>query len=191
MLATVLASALVLAGCGETVADQVAELRPQVQQVFERIAALEPAVRAAAPVRSDGFGTTHARTVQSCAEYLPADAGTLHRGAPLIMGECARAEYVFVLRVHRELAPSVGADRDFSPGAFDGDVLLFRLADAALLGGFRVTAASSDRVQIPTDAGGNAVGADDRLRNDLSANVFVAIDDRLRELIPGVHPETR
>jgi hypothetical protein len=92
---------------------------------------------------------------------------------------------VFVQRPEvDEAAQMVGAD-SYSAGRFAGDVLLFRLADGAAMGGFHFDAASNGSVMAHADDQGNATDAATRLDSDLSANAFVAIEDKLKKVVPG------
>lgn len=153
-------------------------------------ALLIPAAHVGAPqhTRADGTGSTHALPLQYCGEAVRERSANPPPGAPIFVAECARAEYLFVLRTLHESPPKLDAD-GFEGGLFAGDVLLFRLADGTLLGGFQLRAENSESVQVETDGRGNPVNADERLRSDLSSNVYVAVDRRLRELIPGVLPD--
>jgi hypothetical protein len=138
---------------------------------------------------ADGNGGLHANRVQVCGEALTAeDPESLGKGIPLYLEECERSEYVFVLRPTVDEAAALIDSSTFQQGRFEGDVLLFRLADGALLGGFTVSEKSSDEVTVATDASGAPVDAIDRLNSDLSSQVFVAINDKLRANVPGVLP---
>lgn len=130
---------------------------------------------------SDGWGATRAGTLETCGEALRGEFYGVARGAEAFLSECARAEYVFVLRAHEEIQPSVTGSDSFDGGYFEGDVLVFRLADATLLGGFRVSAENSDTVMASSDA----MDVGSRLDSDISANLFVAIEDGLRTHVPG------
>ena len=137
---------------------------------------------------TDGTGATHARSLEACGEALGGQAMGLAEAFDDYLEECASAEYLFVLRTHDETSPRLLDSGRFRPGRYEGDVLLFRLADGALLGGFRVAVASSASVMARTDATGNPDDADRRLESDLDANAFVAINDGLRQHLPGVIP---
>jgi hypothetical protein len=138
---------------------------------------------------SEGNGALHANRVQVCGEALREDdPDSLPKGIPLYLEECERAEYVFVLRPTVDEAATLIDDATFQPGRFEGDVLLFRLADGALLGGFAVSEKSSEEVTVATDEAGASVDAVGRLNSDLSSRVFVAINEKLRANVPGVLP---
>lgn len=79
---------------------------------------------------------------------------------PILLASCSEFTHLAVVRIHEFVVPALAAcdpaldvDRDtpptdvppctFHPGAIHGDVLLYRLADAALLGGFPVAAQST------------------------------------------------
>jgi hypothetical protein len=137
---------------------------------------------------SDGNGALNARSVEECGEALRGEFSGVPGGAELYLQECARAEYVFVLRTTTDEAATLIDDSSFQPGSFEGDVLLFRLADGALLGGFAVSAKSSEEITVATDEHGTAVDAVDRLNSDLSSRVFMDINTKLRALAPGSLP---
>ena len=137
---------------------------------------------------SDDVGATYAGTIEVCGEALEGTFSGVSAGARLFLEDCARAEYLIVMRTHSS-AGAMTLDKDsFQSGSYEGDVLLFRLADGQSLGGFRVSATNNDTVMAPTDASGNVTNAGERLDSDLSANVFVAIGDGLRKHVPGVLP---
>jgi hypothetical protein len=138
---------------------------------------------------SDANGALHANTVEVCGEALTEDdPDSLSKGIPLYLEECARAEYLFVLRSNVDAPATLIDDDTFEQGKYHGDVLLYRLADGQLLGGFTVSEKSSDEVQVAIDASGAAVDAAGRLDSDLSSRVFVAINEKLRKTVPGVLP---
>jgi hypothetical protein len=134
---------------------------------------------------SDATGATRAAAVQACGEALRGQFNGVPKGADLYLQECGRAQYLFVLRTHLEEAAQLIDKDSFQAGQYGGDVLLFRLADGAALGGFRVSAASNDSVQALVDENGNPVDVAGRLDSDLSANAFVDIEDKLRTVVPG------
>lgn len=137
---------------------------------------------------SDGPGGTHAGTVETCGDALTGEFYGVAGGAQLFLEECAAAQYAFVLRTHVDHAPQVSGTDSFEPGLYEGDVLLFRLADATLLGGFRVSGKSSDEVQVLLDDAGNPIDPSERLQSDLDSMVFVDIQDKLRTHVPGSIP---
>lgn len=134
---------------------------------------------------TDAMGGTRAAAVEACGEGLREDPSTLPPGIPLYLEQCARAQYVFVLRTNVEQAAELLDQDTFQAGQYAGDVLLFRLADGAPLGGFRVAGASNDTVEALVDESGNPIDASGRLDSDLSANVFVDIEEKLKTHVPG------
>jgi len=138
--------------------------------------------------RSDQIGATRAGDTAGCGDALRGQFGGIAKGAELYLQTCGRAAYVFVLRKHVEDLPALIDDDSFRPGSYEGDVLLFRLADGAMLGGFRVTGDSSEQVIAVTDAEGKAKDIGGRLASDLSSAVFVNIEAKLRSLVPGAIP---
>lgn len=144
---------------------------------------------APANASAEGNGGLHANRIQVCGEALNEDdPDSLAKGVGLYLEECARAEYAFVLRPTVDEAATLLSDTSFAPGKFEADVLLFRLADGALLGGFTVSEKSSDEVSVLTDEQGTPIEAVDRLNSDLSSQVFVAINEKLRANVPGSLP---
>lgn len=137
---------------------------------------------------SDGNGAVRAGTLASCGRILRGEFLGEAEGAELLLSECERAEYLFVLRTVGERAAAITGVSTFQPGAFEGEVLLFRIRDGAALGGFRATATNSKEVMAHTDKSGAAKDVADRLASDLSANAFAAIDAKLRALLPGSLP---
>jgi hypothetical protein len=134
---------------------------------------------------SGSMGATRAAAVQACGEALRGEFNGVPKGADLYLQECGRAQYVFVLRTSVEQAAQLLDKDTFQAGSYAGDVQLYRLADGAPLGGFRVAGASNDTVQALVDEHGNPVDASGRLDSDLSANVFVDIEEKLRKHVPG------
>lgn len=133
---------------------------------------------------SDDIGATYASTIETCGEALDGRFQGISLGAQSFLEECARAEYLFVMRTHATEGAQTVDRETFQPGSYEGDVLLFRLADGALLGGFRVSATNNDTVTTREDVS----DADERLESDLSSNVFVAIGDGVRKHVPGSLP---
>ena len=72
---------------------------------------------------------------------------------PILLTSCREFAHLAVVRIHEFVVPALAAcdapPCAFHPGAVRGDVLLYRLADAALLGGFPVAAESTS--SIPAD----------------------------------------
>lgn len=133
---------------------------------------------------TDDTGATHAHTLQACGDALTGEAMG-HPGAYAdYLQECANAKYLFVLRTHDEESAQIVNLESFQPGRYEGDVLLLRIADGAVLGGFKVAAVSSDSIMAQADASGNATDIGERLDSDLDSNVFAAINDQIREHVP-------
>ena len=138
----------------------------------------------------DGNGGLHANRVSVCGDALVEDdPDSLGKGVGLFLEECARAEYVFVLRPTVDDAATLIDDKSFEPGRFEADVLLFRLADGALLGGFTIAEKSIEEVSVATDEHGTPIEAVERLNSDLESQVYVAISSKLRATVPGVLPK--
>jgi hypothetical protein len=127
-----------------------------------------------------GRSTLFASGVRSCSDVLGGTYPGVPGSAEDYMKRCAGAEYAFVLRTHESQSPELAGDKQFVPGKYRGDVLLFRLSDGAALGGFSVAAESNDTVNVNN----NEIDTM-RLQNDLDAKVFVAIQKKLQALAPG------
>ena len=121
-------------------------------------------------------GARRAFTVKACGELLRGEFRGAAPGATTFLTECGRAKYAFVLRTTTESLPMRIDEKTFEPGRYEGDVLLLRLTDGALLGGFRVSAESSGEV-IET-----------HLQEDLNLKLLADIDAKLRQHVPGVIP---
>ncbi|MGH8030184.1 MAG: hypothetical protein ACREO3_09640 [Arenimonas sp.] len=105
-----------------------------------------------------------------------------------LLPACSRAEYVFVQRTIVDVPAQRVDAHTFQPGRYAGDVLLFRLADGVLLGGFNVSGKSSDNVMVVADengAGSDPIGG---INRDLSASVDADISAKLKRHVPGVIP---
>jgi hypothetical protein len=128
------------------------------------------------------IGARRAGTVKACGELLRGEFHGAPAGATHFLTECGRAKYVFALRTTTEILPLLIDEETFQSGLYEGDVLLYRLADGALLGGFRVSAANSAEVSSKTDL------VISRLEEDLNSHLLADIDAKLREQVPGVIP---
>jgi hypothetical protein len=135
-----------------------------------------------------GPGSTHAYDIGVCGEALRGEFHGAAAGAELFMSQCGRAEYAFVLRTHAHETATVIDNESFSPGRYEGDVLLFRLADGAFLGGFPISATNGGEVSVEVGADGTPVDAATRLDSDLEAMVFSQIEEKLKANVPGVMP---
>jgi hypothetical protein len=133
---------------------------------------------------SQETGATYAGSVQACGQALTGQFMGVAGGAKLVLEECGRAKYVFVLRTGSEESAEESGKGTFRAGKYSGDVLLFRLTDGAELGAFRVGAQSSADVHV-LDKDAAAGRTDERLESDLSANLFVDIKNKLNKFVPG------
>ena len=75
------------------------------------------------------------------------------------------------------------AEKKFVPGKFRADVLVYQLDSAKYLGGFIVEAAHAQKIEVADDD-----DPENRFDSNLSAEVFVALDDGARKHIPGSLP---
>ena len=107
----------------------------------------------ATPEKAGPYGTgTEAYTppVQTCGMVLAGQPPT-YRQEPEIaahLQQCANAEYAFVLRSREVVFAKLVDETTFQPGIYDGEVRLYRLADGADLGGFRVSARNGDDIAV-------------------------------------------
>jgi hypothetical protein len=102
--------------------------------------------------------------------------------------QCARAEYVFVLRTLGVEYAKLVDDTTFQPGFYDGEVRLYRLADGADLGGFRVGARNGDEITVAVGQYGADASAAVALNDEVKEAIQRQIDEGLREQVPGVVP---
>jgi hypothetical protein len=138
---------------------------------------------------SEDLGAGHSHTLEACGEALNGEASG-HPGAfEDFLKTCGSAEYVFVLRSTKEESAQIVDQETFRPGSFEGDVLLYRITDGSLLGGFRVSAGSSDSVMAQGGAAVYGPDTSDRLESDLDANVHADINAKLRQYVPGAIPD--
>lgn len=135
---------------------------------------------------SDATGATRAGTIEDCGGALRGEARGVPAGVEDYLKACERTRYIFVLRKTNEQSAELADSDNFAAGSYEGDVLLFRLADGALLGGFRVSAHSTDQIHVRVDADGKPIDSSDRLQSDLSSNLFADIDAKLRKYVPGI-----
>ena len=105
-----------------------------------------------------------------------------------LLPSCADAEYVFVQRTHDFVPAALVGETTFAPGHYTGDVLLYRVADGALLGGFRVAAESSDSISVGADESGRALDPIGGVNQDLARRVQEDITAKLKQHVPGVVP---
>jgi hypothetical protein len=101
---------------------------------------------------------------------------------------CGGAEYLFVQRTTLDEPAQLLDKNTFQPGRYEGEVLLFRLADGALLGGFRVSGKSSDSVLYAGGANGIPGDPIGELNHDLAQTVGKDIEAKLVQYVPGVMP---
>jgi hypothetical protein len=140
---------------------------------------------------SDDTGGTFAGTVESCGQAMSGDPRGVPRGVDSMLKECGGAEFLFVLRTWVDEPAEIVEVRSYRPGRFEGDVLLFRLSDGAMLGGVSVAATNDDSIMAQVDAAGIPDDLAGRLESELSSNVFAGINAKLRKHLPGaVHDAT-
>jgi hypothetical protein len=118
-------------------------------------------------------------------KYLTTLSDPIPKVAASYFEQCEAVRYLFVLRTFEHEAPQALDDKSFTPGRFEGDILVYELATKKSLGGFKISVKSSATVTVVGDQ------TSDRLGGDFEANVFVAIDDAIRARIPGALPPSR
>lgn len=143
-----------------------------------------------APEKAD-LSLTHVTSsykTQQCAKALLDASHELVAGLRATLPACGRAEYLFVQRTTLDEKAQLLDAHTFQPGRYEGEVLLFRLADGALLGGFRVSGKSSDSVMTAGEGSGawsNPIGD---INRDLAQSVDKDINSKLSPYAPGVVP---
>jgi hypothetical protein len=125
---------------------------------------------------------------QQCAAELAGAAYALVAGLDDLLISCGRAEYLFVHRAVVDVPAKMIDATTFEPGRYEGEVLLFRLADGALLGGFRVTGKSSDSLMLSADENSVALDPLGGIHRDLRFSVDADINAKLPQFVPGVLP---
>jgi hypothetical protein len=144
----------------------------------------DPAELAAVAVR-----TIRARRLGECGsilrrkKYVSTLSDPIPKVAESYFEGCEAVKYVFVVRTFEHQDPQSLGDDNFTPGRFEGDVLLYEVASKKAFGGFKVSVQSSRSVTV-----GGEAQTSDRLSSDFEANVFVAIDDAIRAHLPGALP---
>jgi hypothetical protein len=123
-----------------------------------------------------------------CGEVLGGSDYYLADGLPAMLSQCARSEYVFVQRTFVDEPARLSGGNTFDPGHYEGDVLLYRLADGALLGGFRIAADNSEHVSVIVDEhrGSDPLGA---FNQDLATVLEKDITAKLKQHVPGSVPD--
>lgn len=99
--------------------------------------------------------------------------------------QCEAVRYLFVVRTFEHEAPQSVDEDSFTPGRFEGDVLVYELSSKKSFGGFKISVKSSSSITVVGEQ------TRDRLSGDFEANVFVAIDDAIRAQVPGALPPKR
>ena len=136
-------------------------------------------VHLADPMQAGPYGTgaEYAVPIQTCARALVGQT-PFHTKEVIArhLQQCASAEYAFVVRSDREIYGRLLSENEYEPGSYQGEVRLYRLADGAALGGFRVTAANDDELTVAV----GEYGAEAEVSNALVAQV--------REHVPGSVP---
>ena len=130
-------------------------------------------------------GATHAGTIETCGRAMSGDAPGVPAGVDSMLRECADAEFLFILRARVDEPAEIVEVRSYRPGRFAGEVLLFRLSDGTLLGGFSVSATNNDSLMAQVDEAGVPKDLAGRLQGELSSNVFAGINAKLRKHVPG------
>jgi hypothetical protein len=97
--------------------------------------------------------------------------------------QCEAVRFLFVVRTFEHQDPQSVDDDSFTPGRFEGDVLLYEVATKKSYGGFKISVKSSPSVTAVGEANNS-----DRMASDFEANMFVAIDDAIRSHLPGALP---
>lgn len=145
------------------------------------------------PETAGPYGTgaeAYTPPVQTCAMAMAGQPPTFRQEAEIAahLQQCARAEYAFVLRTLGVEYAKLVDEQSFQPGFYDGEVRLYRLADGADLGGFRVSARNGDEISVYVGKYGAAAEVSNALNDEIKTAVQSQIDERLREQVAGVLP---
>ncbi|MBL8916360.1 MAG: hypothetical protein JNM17_37010 [Archangium sp.] len=101
------------------------------------------------------------------------------------LGACSNVKYALVIATREYLRPMLQLEtKQFAPGKYRADVLVFDIANAQLLGGFMVAATNDSRVSL-LDGDQNHV---QRLIGNLESTTFDALRAEAKKNIPGVMP---
>jgi len=136
----------------------------------------------------DHVGGTYIGAIETCGQAMSGQPRGVPRGVEFALKDCGSAEFLFVLRARVNQPAEIVEVRSYRPGRFEGDVLLFRLSDGALLGGVSVAGTNADSLMAQVDEAGIPKDLAGRLESELSAQVFVGIREKLREHLPGSVP---
>ena len=148
-------------------------------------------VHLADPMKAGPYGTGAelAVPIQTCARALVGQT-PFHTEEEIArhLQQCASAEYAFVLRSDHETYGELLSGNEYTPGAYAGEVRLYRLADGAALGGFRVSAANDDELTVAVGQYGEEAAVGNALVAQVRERVQAAIVAGLREHVPGSVP---
>lgn len=116
-------------------------------------------------------------------KYVSTLSDPIPKVAESYFEQCEAVRFVFVVRTFEHQDPQSVDNDSFTPGRFEGDVLLYEVATKKSFGGFKISVKSSQSVSVVGEANNG-----DRLASDFEANVFVAIEDAIRSHLPGALP---
>lgn len=138
-----------------------------------------------------GTGTKHTDPIQTCGMALTGQ--TQFRTEDVVashLQQCAGAEYAFVLRTQGVEYPKISDEQNltYSPGWYDGEVRLYRLADGAPLGGFRVSARNGEEIGVYVGKYGAAAEITNALSREIDDQIDAQIVEGLRKFVPGSVP---
>ena len=113
-------------------------------------------------------------------------ADTVTRVSPSLatsyLETCSKLRYALVIRITGYLRPELSLEtKQFAPGKYEAEVLVFDVTNGAQLGGFKVAATNDEQVKL-LDGDPNHV---QRLVGNLEAMVFDALRAGARTHVPG------
>lgn len=87
--------------------------------------------------------------------------------------------YLVVVRTRLMASPSAAGDRAFSPGLWQGEVMVYDISSGNFLGGAPLTVSNSDEIQVNTER------AEQHLLSDLRSNTLSAVAQALSTCVEG------
>ncbi len=106
------------------------------------------------------------------------------KAADATLGRCVDLRYLLVIRGARYESPTADEEqRTFTPGTFEGDVVVFDLSSRRAVGGFPFSVSNERKLQVPEAEPQLA-----RLLRNLDALLYTQLRERLEALVPGAVP---
>jgi hypothetical protein len=116
--------------------------------------------------------------------YEPLQPRVNVKAADAALGRCVDLRYLLVIRGRQYRAPVADElQKAFSPGRFEGDVVVFDLETKRVLGGYPFGVENERTLQVPEGEPQVA-----RLQRNLEALLYAQLRARLEALAPGAVP---